>query len=93
MNFEMIWMVISMQRVSYGAIIRNLRTRKDLTQTELGDMVGVDKTTISAYELDKIMPPVEVFYLICKATNTEIMFKTDKKSYTMEELSKEVWWK
>ena len=59
-----------MQNISYGIIIKNIRKSNGLTQLELANKIGVDKTTISAYEREKIMPPTDVFLKICKALST-----------------------
>ena len=39
--------------------IKFARIRKGLTQEELGEKIGVNKVTISAYELGKIKPSLD----------------------------------
>lgn len=41
--------------------LRAEREKKKLTQKDIGDIVGVKTTTISAYERKKITPTLEVF--------------------------------
>ena len=42
--------------MDFGKRLRTLRKEKDLTQKELGQMIGVGRTTISEYESGKIVP-------------------------------------
>ena len=42
--------------MDFGKRLRTLRKEKDLTQKELGKMIGVGRTTISEYESGKIVP-------------------------------------
>ena len=37
-------------KIPYGTIIKNIRNRCGLTQETLADKLGIDRTTISAYE-------------------------------------------
>ncbi len=78
-----------MQNVSYGIIIKNIRKRKGLTQLELANKIGLDKTTISAYEREKIMPPTDVFFRICEICQAEILFDINNKVYTIKNLNRE----
>lgn len=78
-----------MQKIAYGTIIKNIRRQKGLTQKELASIIGLDKTTISAYEREKIMPPTDIFLNICNVCNVKIYFKYGNKSYTIKDLSRE----
>ena len=40
-----------------GEELRNWRIRHDLSQAELAELLGVDQTTISAWEKEKRVPP------------------------------------
>lgn len=42
--------------MDFGKRLRTLRKEKELTQKELGQMIGVGRTTISEYESGKIVP-------------------------------------
>ena len=42
-----------------GDRLRALRKQKHLTQTELGEMLGLDKSTICCYEKETRQPPLE----------------------------------
>ncbi len=47
--------------MSLGNKIKELRIQKHLTQKELGDMLNVSGVTISNYERDSRVPPMEKF--------------------------------
>ncbi len=42
-----------------GDRLKSLRKKKGLTQTDLGDMMGLDKSTICCYEKGTRQPPLE----------------------------------
>lgn len=77
-----------MHSIDYETIIKNLRIKKDLTQSELGKMIHVGKATISAYERGKIMPPTFIFFNICEICDAEVIFKVCKKK-PLKELTRE----
>ena len=78
-----------MQNIAYGIIIKNIRKSKKFTQLELANKIGVDKTTISAYERGKIMPPTDIFLRICIVCSVEVLFKINDKMYTVQNLNRE----
>ena len=43
----------------FGKRLKEERIRKNFTQTELGDLVGVSKVTVCGYEIGKRVPSVE----------------------------------
>lgn len=51
--------------------------------------IGVGKSTVSAYEHGKIIPPTDMFVKICKTCNVQILFKTKEKTYTLKEITRE----
>jgi len=44
----------------YGAFIREVRSSRGLTQTELARIVGIEQPNISAYENDRQMPSADM---------------------------------
>ncbi|MDO4976826.1 MAG: helix-turn-helix transcriptional regulator [Eubacteriales bacterium] len=50
--------------VEFGKRLKDLRTSKNLTQKQLGDMVGVKNSIISFYENGDRMPSPEVIRLL-----------------------------
>ena len=46
--------------VEFGQRLRDLRKQKDLTQKQLGKLIGVQDSVISFYELGDRMPSPEV---------------------------------
>lgn len=76
-------------KISYGIIIKNLRKLNNLSQTELGKLVGVSKSTISAYELGLAMPSVKTFIDICDICKAKITIDFNNNSFELEKLSRE----
>lgn len=50
---------------SFGERIKQIRIEKNLTQIELGKILNVRNTTISAWEQDIAEPPYETLKKIC----------------------------
>jgi len=49
-----------------GAIIKESRTRKDLTQEKLAELIGKNQQDINRYENNGNLPGIDVWKLICK---------------------------
>lgn len=49
-----------------GAMMRLFRVRANRTKTELGKILGVDRTTIGFYEEGKRMPSINYLYHFCE---------------------------
>lgn len=65
--------------------LKELRKSKKLTQTELGKILGVGKTTISMYETNNSTPNDEIKMKISEYFNVSLDYllgKTDFKNYT-----------
>lgn len=56
--------------VLWGSNIAEHRRRRDLTQTELGQLVGVHFTTVSKWELGKVEPTRHHKAAVAKALRT-----------------------
>ncbi len=81
-----------------GDRLKNLRIEKNLTQTELGNMIGVKKSTISCYEngvrvpsLEHLIDIIHIFgisadYLI---GNDHLVIKEESEPFVATPLSKE----
>lgn len=59
------------RKMVLGAILRLERTSRRISQETLGKVVGVGKTTISAYELGKISPDIETLDAMCTYMNLD----------------------
>lgn len=49
-----------------GIRIKDLRRERHMTQIELADMINVSQQTLSAYEGNRILPPLDVFMKLCR---------------------------
>ena len=49
-----------------GTIIKEYRKKKNLSQAELGEKIGVNFPAISKYENNLAMPPADKFLMIIK---------------------------
>ena len=72
---------------SLGSKIKELREKKNCTQTELGKKVGVGKTTISNYETDYSTPDIETIGLIADFFNVSTDFLLGRTENPDEEIS------
>lgn len=82
--------------MSLGLRIKNLRQQKNITQTELGNYLDVQKSTISMYENNKSNPDLEtikkianyfnvtVDYLLGNETEKPKLSKKDEKDIAKE---------
>lgn len=64
--------------------LKELRKSNNITQAELGKIVGVGKTTVSMYETGNSAPSDEIKLKICEYFNVSLDFllgKTDIKNY------------
>lgn len=52
---------IDIRRVGWN--IRKLREERGMIQKELADLLGIDRTSLSAYETGKRVPDI---YMLCK---------------------------
>lgn len=69
--------------LNYAERIRALRQDRDLTQTQIANMLGVAQTTYSQYELEKRPLPIDYLIALCKFYNVSADYMlgfTDKKS-------------
>lgn len=51
---------------SLGRKIKLLRIQNDMSQKELGDLLGVQRTSISSYEADRIKPDIDKLKIMAK---------------------------
>lgn len=54
---------------SLGRKIKLLRIQNDMSQKELGDLLGVQRTSISSYESDRIKPDIDKIKTMAKLFN------------------------
>lgn len=67
--------------MTIGQRIKNLRQKKNWTQKELGEKVGINWTNITRYEKDKIKPSVKMLRKFADALEVP----ADKLVYDEEE--------
>ncbi len=69
-----------------GEQIKNLRTARRISQTELARHVGVTKQSVSNWENDNIQPSIEMLCRIAKyfGCTTDYLLELDDKSYVIE---------
>lgn len=54
--------------------LRDMREDRDLTQTQVAEMLNIHQTTYSDYELGNLNVPIEVFIKLAAFYNTSIDF-------------------
>lgn len=63
---------------SFSEMLKYLRTRESLSQSELADKLGVAKSTISMYEVGKREPDFETLEAIADLFNVDMNFLLGK---------------
>ena len=58
-----------------GTVIKILRTQNKLSQKELGNLLHLSDTTISAYEMGKISPSFETIVKIFRLCGCDLCIK------------------
>lgn len=61
---------MDMQKV--GTFLSELRKERNLTQDELGEQIGVTNKTVSRWENDNYLPPVEMLQILSKLFDVSI---------------------
>ena len=56
-------------RPYYASVIAKVRTDKNLTQTQLGELIGRKGYTVKSYEMGKRIPSVKTLYRILAVTD------------------------
>lgn len=69
-------------------VLKELRLKSGLNQKELGDRLGLSKSTISMYELGEREPSLEILEAIADYFNVDMNTLTDSKAST--ELNQEL---
>lgn len=74
--------------MSFGEILKNLRTAAGLTQQQLADSINLSKANVSKYESDLIEPNLETLRLITRVFNVNsdclLEIKTNSSNQTCE---------
>ena len=59
------------ETVQFGDVIKQLRNEKKITQQELADAIGVSKSSISMYEINRRMPEIDTFESLADYFNVD----------------------
>ncbi len=72
-----------------GKKIREIRKRKRITQEELAQAIGVSDKSISAYESERISPPLKILEKIAHETDSPLsyFFEEDIQSSLLSKLN------
>ncbi len=57
--------------MSLGERLRSLRESKKLTMKELAEKLGVDRTSVSAWERDRTTPNYDILIKICSVLSCD----------------------
>ena len=69
------------EMVDFGNILKTLRLRKDMTQAQLANKLGLTKSVISAYETGLRLPSYDILIHIARIYNvsTDYLLGIEKK--------------
>ncbi len=56
----------------FGNTLKALRQKKNMTQTELGDKLGISKAAVSKYELGVATPPLDILRTLTSVLNVSL---------------------
>lgn len=76
----------------FGSRLKELRSRRGLTQEVLGRNINKSVAAISSYETNVQTPPTDVVVSIAQALNTSVAYLLDQdndKSYSVKNLTNE----
>lgn len=74
----------------FGVLLRQLRKKKKMTQRQLADKLGMNKSNISRYEQNIQVPSHEVMVELAAIFNVSLDYLTglsDKKAVSLNELT------
>ncbi len=76
--------------MSIGKILKTMRNEKNLTQLQIGELIGYARNTISQYESEILQPEFSTIQKIAKECDYEIIFKNVKtnKIITVDDINK-----
>jgi len=66
--------------LQFGQLIKEVRKAKDLTQDDLGELIGVTKSQISKLENGTSNMTIGTIFKIFEAMKSEILFEVKSKS-------------
>jgi transcriptional regulator with XRE-family HTH domain len=70
--------------MSFGARLLELRKARKLSQTELGEQVGVHKNVLGKYERDEVKPSIDVVMTIADYLEVSLDYLTGKVSQEID---------
>lgn len=71
-----------------GKILRNMRIKKNLKQSDLSKIINIPQNTISQYENEKIQPTFEIIEKIANACDYKIEFKNKNEIITTKNIER-----
>lgn len=75
-----------MDRTEFGIRVRVARTRRGLTQAQLGDRLGVKRSAVSGWEKGRSAPPQERLYEMANALGTTADWLLGRQGRVEDEL-------
>lgn len=72
--------------MTFGEKVKQARKNKGLTQTQLGEMIGVSRRTVTSYEADAFPPRTkEVYYKLAEALDVNVNYLlTQEDEFVMD---------
>lgn len=71
-----------------GKILKTMRNKKKLKQSELAKIINIPQNTISQYENEKIQPTFEIIEKIATACEYKIEFKNKNDILTSKNIER-----
>lgn len=65
------------KNIEYGSLIRQIRKSRGLSQTELGELVGLNANRIQMYENNARSPKLDMLNKLFDALNVDVQIKCE----------------
>ena len=78
-----------MINVNRCIILKNVRLRAGLSQRQLAEKLGVNDTTISAYERGRTKPTIDTIFEILEICQCKVYFAMYGQTITLQEMERD----
>ena len=71
-----------------GKALKFMRTNKELSQEDMAQIIGIDRTTLTGYETNRRNPTFELIEKIANKCGYKIYFDNGKEKFQLKDLER-----